>query len=53
MITRPVSAARWIALDTSEHYVTVMLARGRKRDGLPDKGCATPLALPNPRWIHG
>ena len=28
MITCPVSAARWIALDTSEHYVTVTLAAG-------------------------
>jgi hypothetical protein len=28
VITRLVSAARWIALDTSEHYVTVTLAPG-------------------------
>jgi hypothetical protein len=28
VITCPVSAARWIALDTSEHYVTVTLAPG-------------------------
>ena len=54
MITRPVSAARWIALDTSEHYVTVTLAPGSQArwvagQGLCHSPCATQPSLDS--WI--